>query len=53
VDLIEKEWVGKAQSAVAQTREDPHAQAQAISEMMRDYVKKRFGKEVGKAPDGS
>jgi len=50
-DLIEKEWVTKAKTVIAKTKDDPHAQAQQIAELMRDYVKKRYGKEVGKAPD--
>ena len=50
-DLIEKEWVDQAKKAVATNRDDPRNQAHAIAELMRDYVRKRYGKEVGKAPD--
>lgn len=50
-DLIEKEWVDKAKGVIAQTRSDPHAQAKQIAELMRDYVKKRYGRVVGKAPE--
>jgi hypothetical protein len=50
-DLIEKEWVEKAKQVVKTTRSDPHEQAKQIAELMRDYVKKRYGKVVGKAPD--
>ncbi|MCL2451635.1 hypothetical protein FWD20_02030 [Candidatus Saccharibacteria bacterium] len=51
VDLIEKEWVDHAKKVVQSTRNDPHEQARLVAELMRDYVKKRYGKEVGKAPD--
>ena len=50
-DLIEKEWVEKAKQVVKATRDDPHEQAKQVAELMRDYVKKRYGKVVGKAPD--
>ncbi|MCL2037825.1 hypothetical protein FWG95_02370 [Candidatus Saccharibacteria bacterium] len=50
-DLIEKEWVDKAKQVVKATRDDPHEQAKQVAELMRDYVKKRYGKVVGKAPD--
>ena len=50
-DLIEKEWVTKAKTVISKTKDDPYTQAQQIAELMRDYVKKRYGKEVGKAPD--
>jgi hypothetical protein len=51
VDLIEKEWVDQAKKVVSSTRSDPHEQARLVAELMRDYVRKRYGKEVGKAPD--
>lgn len=50
-DLIEKEWVDKAKKVVAGSRDNPHEQARLVAELMRDYVRKRYGKEVGKAPD--
>lgn len=49
-DLIEKEWVQKAKQVVQSTKDDPHEQAKQISKLMADYVRKRYGKEVGKAP---
>jgi hypothetical protein len=51
VDLIEKEWVMKAKTVISQTKSDPAGQERMIAELMRDYVKKRYGKEVGKAPE--
>lgn len=50
-DLIEKEWVTKTKQVISATRDDPAAQSQQIAALMRDYVKKRYGREVGKAPD--
>ncbi len=50
-DLIEKEWVDQIKKAVAINRDDPYSQAHAVAELVRDYVKKRYGKEVGKAPN--
>lgn len=50
-DLIEKEWVDQAKKVISTTKDNPHEQAKLVSELMRDYVRKRYGKEVGKAPD--
>ncbi|MDR1969770.1 MAG: hypothetical protein LBQ11_00260 [Candidatus Nomurabacteria bacterium] len=50
-DLIEKEWVDQAKKIISSTKSDPHEQARLVAELMRDYVRKRYGKEVGKAPD--
>lgn len=50
-DLIEKEWVDQAKKVINTTKDNPHEQARLVSELMRDYVRKRYGKEVGKAPD--
>ena len=50
-DKIEQEWVDKVKEVISKTQHDPFAQQMNISIMMRDYVKKRFGKTVGKAPE--
>lgn len=50
VDTIEAEWVDRTRKVIAETREDPYAQAHEVAELMRDYIKKRYGKIVGKAP---
>lgn len=50
-DLIEKEWVDQAKKLIGSTKDNPHEQAKLVAELMRDYVRKRYGKEVGKAPD--
>ncbi len=46
-DLIEKEWVNKAKHIIAETADDPHAREQAISQLQKEYLRKRYGKEVG------
>jgi hypothetical protein len=46
IDRIEKEWVDKAKSIVAKTRDDPHLQNTAMSKVKADYIKKRFNKTI-------
>jgi len=46
-DLIEKEWVDKAKKVIAETRDDPHKREQAVGKLQSDYLKKRYGKELG------
>ncbi len=46
VDLIEKEWVVKAKAIVAQTKNDPHMQNQAMNQVKADYLKKRYNKDL-------
>jgi hypothetical protein len=48
-DLIEKEWVDRAKKIVADTRDDPHQQENAVTALQRDYQKKRYGRELGDA----
>lgn len=45
-DLIEKEWVEKAKKVIADTRQDPYMQKQAVSRLQADYLNKRYGKSV-------
>lgn len=51
-DLIEKEWVDKAKKIIADTADDPHRREEAISQLQREYLRKRYGKELG-VVDGS
>jgi len=46
-DLIEKEWVDKAKKIIAETRDDPHKREQEVGKLQADYLKKRYGKELG------
>lgn len=48
-DLIEKEWVDRAKKIVADTKEDPYKREEAVSELQKDYQKKRYGRELGEA----
>lgn len=50
-DLIEKEWVLRAKQIVDHTREDPHEQQRALSQMKADYMKKRYNKDIKLADD--
>jgi hypothetical protein len=46
-DLIEKEWVNKAKEIVNETRDDPYKRDQEVNKLQVDYLKKRYGKELG------
>ncbi len=46
-DLIEKEWVDKAKKIIQDTKNDPHAREQRVGKLQADYLKKRYGKELG------
>jgi hypothetical protein len=46
VELIEKVWVEKAKSIVAQTHDDPYKQKNEMSKYKADYIKKRFNKTI-------
>lgn len=46
-DLIEKEWVDKAKQIIGSTDGDPARREKEISRLQADYLKKRYGKELG------
>lgn len=48
-DLIEKEWVDKAKRIIAATANDPYVREQQINQLQREYLRKRYGKELGEA----
>lgn len=48
-DLIEKEWVDKAKKIIVDTRDDPAAREKQVGRLQADYLKKRYGKELGAA----
>lgn len=48
-DLIEKEWVDKAKKIVAETKDDPHMQEKEVGKLQADYLRKRYGKQLGEA----
>ncbi len=46
-DLIEKEWVDKAKKIIAGTQNDPYKREQEVNRLQIDYLRKRYGKELG------
>jgi hypothetical protein len=46
-DLIEKEWVDKAKKIIASTQNDPYTREQEVTKLQIDYLRKRYGKELG------
>ncbi|MFZ1360949.1 MAG: hypothetical protein WAS27_02940 [Candidatus Saccharimonadales bacterium] len=48
-DLIEKEWVDKAKKIIADTKDDPYRREREVSLLQADYLRKRYGKEIGVA----
>lgn len=50
-DMIEKEWVNRAKQILTQTKDDPYAREKAIGELQRDYLMKRYGKQLGSIAD--
>lgn len=50
-DLIEKEWVDKAKEIIAKTRDDPFRRETEIGRLQIDYVKKRYGRQIGSVKD--
>ena len=50
-DTIEKEWVDRAKQVIVETRNDPRAREKAIGALQRDYLMKRYGKQLGATMD--
>lgn len=50
-DVIEKEWVDRAKQVILQTRDNPFAREKAIGELQRDYLMKRYGRQLGASND--
>lgn len=48
-DLIEKEWVEKAKKILAETKDDPYRREQEVSKLQIEYIRKRYGREIGDA----
>jgi hypothetical protein len=46
-DVIEKEWVDKAKKIILETKDDPFGRTTRVNELQRDYLKKRYNKELG------
>lgn len=50
-DLIEKEWVDKVKQVIAETKDDPYARERAISKLQIEYIRRRYGREIGETSD--
>lgn len=50
-DLIEKEWVDKAKKILADTRDDPYRREQEVGKLQIEYIRKRYGREIGSVGD--
>jgi len=48
-DVIEKEWVDKAKKIIQETKDDPFGRTTRVNELQRDYLKKRYNKNLGVA----
>ncbi len=46
VDVIEPEWVKKAEEAVAANRDNPRAEEDAVEAVQIEYLKKRYNLDV-------
>jgi hypothetical protein len=46
-DLIEKEWVDRAKKIIVETRDDPYRREQEVGRLQADYLRKRYGRELG------
>ncbi len=45
-DQIEKEWVDKVKQVIGATLDDPHRREKEIKQIQREYLRKRYGKEL-------
>ena len=46
-DLIEKEWVDRAKRIIDQTKDDPYRREQEVAKLQADYLRKRYGRDLG------
>lgn len=50
-DVIEKEWVDKAKKILIETKDDPYLREQQIKKLQVEYIRKRYGREIGETVD--
>lgn len=50
-DLIEKEWVDKAKKILVETRDDPYQREREISKLQIEYIRRRYGRQIGDSGD--
>ena len=48
VDVIEKEWVDKAESIIEATKNDPFEEEEQVETLQLDYLDKRYNHKVDK-----
>lgn len=53
VDVIEPEWVDKAEQVIKSSQGDPYSEEEAVEDLQRDYLKKRYGHDVKDAGSDS
>ena len=46
IDVLEPEWVARADEIIIQTAGDPHAEEEAVEALQVDYLQKRYGHAV-------
>jgi len=50
-DIIEKEWVGKAEKIIKEDRNNPFVEEEDAEDLQIEYLKKRFNKDIGKSKE--
>jgi hypothetical protein len=50
-DTIEKEWIEKVKKVISGTADDPHKQQKYASQLMANYILKRYGRKIGEAEE--
>ena len=51
VDVIEQAWVDKADEIRKANQGDPHNEDEAVEVLQQQYLKQRYGRDVGKPSD--
>lgn len=52
VDVIEPEWVDKAEQVIAAHPNDPYGEEEAVEKLQEEYLKKRYGMNVADPNSG-
>lgn len=52
VDVIEAEWVDKAEDVVQTHQGDPYGEEEAVEALQEDYLQKRYGLSVSEPDNG-
>jgi hypothetical protein len=53
VDVIEPEWVDRAENVVRAHQGDPYGEEEAIEELQEEYLQKRYGFTVADPNGGN